>query len=66
MKFLLFIFWALMTAVTIFLVTQPIDLNTHLITALIVAIIIAILKLFKREGVLRAVVLALGTVIVLR
>ncbi len=66
MKLLIAILWASAAALVLFLVTQPIDLNTHLVTALVVAIIIAVLKMFRREGVLRAVVLSLGTIIVLR
>lgn len=52
--------------VVAFLVTQPIDLNTHFVTAMLVAALIAILKNFKREGTLRLIVLAMGTAIVMR
>ncbi|MEW5421175.1 UDP-forming cellulose synthase catalytic subunit [Amorphus sp. 3PC139-8] len=58
--------WAVLALLFAFLVTQPIDLNTHFITALAAAAIIAILKNFKREGIARLIVLGLGTAIVLR
>ncbi|ORE93150.1 cellulose synthase [Stappia sp. 22II-S9-Z10] len=55
-----------MVALIVFLATQPVSLTTHFVTAMIIIIIIAILKMFDRRGALRAVVLALGTSIVLR
>ena len=58
--------WVLFVLIMIFMVTQPIDINTHFVTAMLVAAVIAILKYFKREGALRLVVLALGTSVVLR
>ncbi|MGX1307699.1 cellulose synthase (UDP-forming) [Amorphus suaedae] len=58
--------WMLFVLIMIFMVTQPIDINTHFVTAMLVAAVIAILKYFKREGALRLVVLALGTSVVLR
>jgi cellulose synthase (UDP-forming) len=66
MRFLVLLLWLVTVCVIVFLVTQPVSLDTHFITAMTVAILIAILKMFDRKGVLRAIVLALGTVIVLR
>ncbi|MBJ3777693.1 UDP-forming cellulose synthase catalytic subunit [Acuticoccus mangrovi] len=66
MRFLVFLLWLATTAVVIFLVTQPVSLNTHFITSMVIVIIIAVLKMFDRKGMLRAIVLALGTAVVLR
>ncbi|MDQ0317214.1 UDP-forming cellulose synthase catalytic subunit [Amorphus orientalis] len=65
-RILIVVAWAVAALVVIFLVTQPVDINTHFITAMLVAALIAIFKNFKREGALRLIVLALGTAIVLR
>ncbi len=37
--------WVLFVLIMIFMVTQPIDINTHFVTAMLVAAVIAILKL---------------------
>ncbi len=66
MRFLVFLLWLATAAIIVFMATQPVSLNTQFITAMIVVIIIAILKLFDRRGAFRAIVLALGTAIVLR
>ncbi|RAI03024.1 cellulose synthase catalytic subunit (UDP-forming) [Acuticoccus sediminis] len=66
MRLLTLLLWFLMVAIIIFLATQPVSLTTHFVTSMIVIIIIAILKMFDRRGALRAVVLALGTAVVLR
>ena len=66
MRILVFLLWLLTAAVVVFMATQPVSLNTHFVTAMIIAIIIGILKMFDRRGALRAVVLALGTSVVLR
>lgn len=66
MRFLTFLGWLTVAALMIFLVTQPVSLNTHFVTAMIVIVLMAILKMFDRTGALRAVVLALGTAVVLR
>lgn len=66
MRILIFLLWLAATVALLFLITQPISLHTHLITVLVVVVIIAILKMFERRGVLRAIVLALGTAVVLR
>lgn len=58
--------WLAATALLVFLVTQPVSLHTHFVTAMVVVVIIAVLKMFRREGALRAIVLALGTAVVLR
>lgn len=66
MRLPIFVAWLAAVAVILVLVTQPVDLETHFVTAMVVVVIIAMLKLFDRRGLLRAVVLALGTVVVLR
>ncbi|WP_420394138.1 UDP-forming cellulose synthase catalytic subunit [Acuticoccus sp.] len=66
MKFVAFLAWLVTFGVIVFLVIQPVSLNTHFVTAMIVIIVIAVLKMFDRRGVLRAIVLALGAAVVLR
>jgi len=66
MKIPILALWLLMAATLIFLVTQPVSLHTHFTTTMVVVVTIAILKMFPRKGALRAVVLALGTAVVLR
>ena len=66
MRFLTLLGWLAVAALMIFLVTQPVSLNTHFVTSMIVIVVMAIMKLFDRTGALRAVVLALGTAVVLR
>lgn len=66
MRFLVFLVWLATVAIIVFLATQPVSLNTHFVTSAIIIIIIAILKMFDRRGALRAIVLALGTAVVLR
>ncbi|UOM35990.1 UDP-forming cellulose synthase catalytic subunit [Acuticoccus sp. I52.16.1] len=66
MRFLTLLLWLAMVAIIVFLATQPVSLTTHFVTAMVIIILIAILKMFDRRGTLRAVVLALGTAVVLR
>ncbi|GAB5373706.1 MAG: UDP-forming cellulose synthase catalytic subunit [Acuticoccus sp.] len=66
MRILVFFLWLAAAVALVFLITQPISLHTHLITVLVVVVVIAVLKMFERSGVLRAIVLALGTAVVLR
>ena len=66
MRLLTVLGWVVATALMIFLVTQPVSLDTHFVTAMVIVVAMAVLKLFDRKGALRAVVLAMGTAIVLR
>lgn len=66
MRIVTSLLWLLMAALFVFIVTQPVNLHTHFITSMVVVVIIAMLKMFQRKGVLRVVVLALGTAVVLR
>jgi len=66
MRLFLILLWIAVTAVVLFLVTQPVSLDTHFAASMTVVILIGILKMFNRAGVLRAVALALGTAVVLR
>ncbi|XWN31770.1 MAG: UDP-forming cellulose synthase catalytic subunit [Devosia sp.] len=66
MKFLVFLLWLATAALILFLVTQPVNLDTHFVTSMIIVVIIAVLKMFDRKGAMRAIVLALGTAVVLR
>ena len=66
MRLLILLAWLAAVAAIFFLVTQPVDLDTHFLASVIVIIIIAILKLFDRTGAMRAIVLGLGTAVVLR
>ncbi|WP_108658756.1 UDP-forming cellulose synthase catalytic subunit [Acuticoccus kandeliae] len=66
MRFLVLLLWLATVATIIFMVTQPVSLDTHFVTSLIIVVIIALLKMFDRQGLFRAIVLALGTAVVLR
>lgn len=66
MKLPILALWLFVAAALFFLVSQPVSLHTHFITAMVVVVIIAVLKMFDRRGVLRAIVLALATAVVLR
>ncbi|WMS43698.1 UDP-forming cellulose synthase catalytic subunit [Acuticoccus sp. MNP-M23] len=66
MRFLVLLLWLFVAAILVFMVTQPVSLDTHFVTSMVIVVIIAILKMFDRKGALRAVVLALGTAVVLR
>jgi cellulose synthase (UDP-forming) len=58
--------WFIAAACIVFIVSLPINLQTHLIAGTIVLLIMILLKLFKSEGTWRLVALAFGTAIVLR
>ena len=66
MRFLVFLLWLAATALVVFMVTQPVNLDTHFVTSMIIVVIVGIMKLFDRTGLMRGIVLALGTAVVLR
>jgi cellulose synthase (UDP-forming) len=58
--------WAVSAACLIFVISLPINLQTHLIAGSFVLLIMMVLKLLAPEGKWRLVALAFGTAIVLR
>jgi cellulose synthase (UDP-forming) len=58
--------WLLAAACVAFIVSLPINLQTHLIAGTIVLGLMIVFKLFKSEGTWRLIALSLGTAIVLR
>ncbi|MEM9221916.1 MAG: UDP-forming cellulose synthase catalytic subunit [Pseudomonadota bacterium] len=66
MKWLVFLLWIAVAATVFFLITQPVSLTAHFVASMVVVVLIAVLKMFDRKGALRAIVLALGTAVVLR
>ncbi len=66
MRFMTFLFWALIVAVMLVVITLPISLQVHLVTAVIFLAVMMIIKTLRLEGTWRLLLLALGTAIVLR
>lgn len=60
------VLWLMAAAMVVFLISQPINLQAHLITGVIIVTVIAVIKFFGPSGPWRPVFLALGTSIVLR
>jgi cellulose synthase (UDP-forming) len=60
------IFWAVIAAVVVVLITLPISLQAHLIAGAIVVTAMIVLKFLRPDGVWRLIALGLGTAIVLR
>ena len=60
------IVWAFAAITVIFIVSLPINLQTHLIAGTVVLVLMMALKLLRPTGTWRLVALALGTAIVLR
>lgn len=58
--------WIASMALVIFLITEPINIQAHLIIGVVVVIVLGLIKFFGPQGVFRQVFLALGTAIVLR
>lgn len=58
--------WGLTTVIVLFLITQPISLQAHLIVGIIVVLVLTAIKWFPSVGLRRQVFLALGTTIILR
>jgi cellulose synthase (UDP-forming) len=65
-KYLLILVWAITAACVIFIISLPINLQTHLIAGTFVLAIMMVLKTLAPEGNWRLVALAFGTAIVLR
>lgn len=65
-RVLAILLWMFAAAFVVFLITQPINLQAHLIAGAIVAVVLVILKFTHPAGIWRHVFLALGTAIVLR
>jgi cellulose synthase (UDP-forming) len=65
-KFALAVVWITAAACVLFIVSLPINLQTHLIAGTIVVILMMVFKLFRSDGTWRLVALAFGTAIVLR
>ncbi|MEO3385373.1 UDP-forming cellulose synthase catalytic subunit [Mesorhizobium sp. CAU 1741] len=65
-KLLLGLLWAFAAIVVIFVVSLPINLQTHLIAGAVILALMMAMKLFRPEGTWRLVALALGTAIVMR
>lgn len=60
------VLWLIGAAMVVFLITQPINLQAHLITGVIVVLVTVMIKIANPSGPWRQVFLALGTTIVLR
>ncbi len=58
--------WLLVSAATFLLLTIPVSLQVHLVMAAILIVLMATIKLLKLDGNWRLLLLALGTIIVLR
>src|SRR5690606_4399449 len=58
--------WAILAAGTIFIVSLPINLQTHLVLGGIVLAIMITMKLLRLGGTWRLIALALGTALVMR
>ena len=65
-KALITLFWLVVAAVMLVVITLPISMQTHLVTALILIAAMTIIKLLRLEGNWRLLLLAFGTTIVLR
>lgn len=65
-KALIVVFWLVVSAVMVVVITLPISMQTHLVTAVILIAAMTIIKLLKLEGNWRLLLLAFGTTIVLR
>jgi len=65
-KLLLGLVWALAASLVIFIVSLPINLQTHLIAGAVILSLMMAMKLFRPGGTWRLVALALGTAIVMR
>ena len=66
MRAITFLFWALIAAGTVMVITMPISLQVHLITAVLFLGVMMVIKTLRLGGVWRLLLLALGTAIVLR
>lgn len=66
MRVFTFLSWALLAAAMMVVITLPVSLQVHLITAVIFLAIMMIIKTLRLGGVWRLLLLALGTAIVLR
>lgn len=60
------LFWAMASAIVLFIVSLPINLQTHLIAGAVVLAIMMGLKLVNADGKWRLIALAFGTAIVMR
>jgi cellulose synthase (UDP-forming) len=60
------VLWLTAAAMVVFLITQPINLQAHLIVGVIVVVVITLIKIANPRGPWRHIFLALGTAIVLR
>ncbi|KKB07372.1 UDP-forming cellulose synthase catalytic subunit [Devosia chinhatensis] len=58
--------WLLVSATTFVLLTIPVSLQVHLVMAALLILLMAVIKLLRLEGNWRLLLLALGTIIVLR
>ena len=65
-KFLLGLVWATTAVLVIFIVSLPINLQTHLIAGAVILGVMMTIKMFSSGGTLRLVALALGTAVVMR
>ena len=66
MRAITFLLWALVTVGTMIVITMPISLQVHLITAVLFLGVMMVIKTLRLDGVWRLLLLALGTAIVLR
>lgn len=65
-KALITVFWLVVAALMIVVITLPISMQTHLVMALMFIAAMTIIKLLRLEGNWRLLLLAFGTTIVLR
>ncbi|UYN99170.1 MAG: UDP-forming cellulose synthase catalytic subunit [Devosia sp.] len=65
-KALTILIWLLAAAATLVLLTIPVSLQVHLVMAVVLILLMAVIKLLGFEGNWRLLLLALGTIIVLR
>ncbi|GGF27233.1 cellulose synthase catalytic subunit (UDP-forming) [Youhaiella tibetensis] len=58
--------WILATVMMVAVITLPVSLQVHLVTAVIFIFLMSLIKVFRLGGIWRLLLLALGTAIVLR
>src|SRR6187551_3042438 len=58
--------WMAFSAVVLFIITMPVSIQAHLVTAVMLLALMLVIKTFRLSGTWRLMLLAFGTTIVLR
>jgi cellulose synthase (UDP-forming) len=60
------LFWMTFSALVLFVITMPVSIQAHLVTAVVLLGLMLVIKLFRLSGTWRLLLLGFGTTIVLR